>query len=100
MSMRNVDTALPPPKSQSYMDSLQPPSHDDFERIAQVQEANEAELKRRDHERRHKEHLEREQKQSSVSLHERTQAARAIQKTYRGYRARREMNGMGLDATT
>ncbi|KAK0391635.1 hypothetical protein NLU13_1134 [Sarocladium strictum] len=100
MSMRDIDTVLPPPKSQSYMDSLQAPSHDDFERIAQIQAEKEAELKRRDRERRHKELLDREQKLSSDNLHERTEAARAIQKTYRGYRARREMNGLGLNATT
>lgn len=100
MSMRHVDTPLPPVKSQSYMDSLKPPSHDDFERIARVQEEKEAELERRDREIRHKELQERERQLPSDDHHERTQAARAIQKTYRGYRARREINGLGLDATT
>lgn len=94
------DLPLPPHKSQSYMDSLRAPSADDFARIARVQEEKEAELKRRDREARRKEWQDRELKLSAADRHERAQAAKAIQKTFRGYRARREMNGLGLDATT
>lgn len=100
MSLLDPSPPISPPKSQSYMDSLQPPSHDDFARIARVQEEKETARRRRDQEQRHKEWRERELKLSSADRRERTHAAKTIQKTFRGYRARREMNGMGLDATT
>lgn len=79
------------------MDSLVPPSPEDFKRIAQVQKEREELAKRR----------VKEQKRSSVQEQARPstggsqeKAARTIQRTFRGYRTRRELKGYSLDAST
>ncbi|KAM5355198.1 hypothetical protein ACJ41O_001844 [Fusarium nematophilum] len=92
-------------KTKEYMDSLRPPSPEGFERIASVQQQREEEAKRRDRERKRQSlkaqrQRERAASMSTSSQDERAQAARMIQKTFRGYRARREMQGFGLDAGT
>ncbi|UKZ75311.1 hypothetical protein TrVFT333_002989 [Trichoderma virens FT-333] len=87
-------------KSQQYMDSLVPPSRDQFERIAHVQEEREEEIRQRfKHQKRRSQHESRRSLQSNRS-DERSDAARVIQKTFRGYRARREMSGFTLDPST
>ena len=93
---------LSPPKTESYMASLVPPSQKDFERIAQVQEQKEEELRQRDRQRRQEAMQEQRQKESLEDDHSsrRTRAARLIQKTFRGHRTRRELHGFGLDANT
>lgn len=94
-------------KSQSYMDSLVPPSQENFERIARIQEEKEQELRRRDREIRQEAldeqrlQLQRQPELSDSGEHRaRSNAARLIQKTYRGHRTRREMEGFGLDPGT
>lgn len=89
----------PPPKTQSYMDRLVPPSQENFERIAHIQEEKEEQTRQRERERRHRA-LHEAREQDKNEHHERTEAARLIQKTFRGHRARRELEGYGLDATT
>jgi hypothetical protein len=83
------------------MASLIPPSQEKFERIAQIQEEHEVENKRKVKERIKTMHARRSSQSTSNSSHEeRLKAARVIQKTFRGYRARREMDGFGLDPST
>lgn len=82
------------PKTKEYMDSLVPPDKDGFERIAQAQAEKEGAARRRAKEQM------RKSLSSASSQDERADAARVIQKTFRGYRARREMQGFSLDATT
>lgn len=85
------------------MDSLVPPSQENFERIARIQEEKELELRQRDRELRQQLHHERssgELLSRPEDSHARTNAAKLIQKTYRGHRTRREMDGFGLDAST
>lgn len=94
-----------PRKTKEYMDSLVPPTADGFDRIASVQQEHEDEQKRKARELRRQSlksqaQLERNVSSSSVGQDERAQAARLIQKTFRGHRARREMQGFGLDAGT
>ncbi|KAF7549161.1 hypothetical protein G7Z17_g6587 [Cylindrodendrum hubeiense] len=94
-----------PPKTKEYMDSLVPPTADGFERIASVQQEREEELRRKARELKRQSlksqgQHERNGSSSSDGRNERTQAARVIQRTFRGHRARREMNGFGLDAGT
>lgn len=80
------------------MDSLVPPSRDQFERIKHVQEEKEEAIRRRTREQRR---LQRQRGSSSPSEdHELLEAACVIQKTFRGYRARRELSGFTLDAST
>jgi hypothetical protein len=79
------------------MDSLVLPSQDRFEQIAHVQEEKELEGKRRAREERHRRSASNASKPDS---HERDKAAKVIQKTFRGYRARREMQGHSLNAST
>ncbi|KAM6532351.1 hypothetical protein FSOLCH5_001775 [Fusarium solani] len=84
-----------------YMDSLRPPSPESFERIASVQKEREEDIKRRHHQRKRQSLESRIATMSTNgSQDERAQAARMIQKTFRGYRTRREMEGFGLDAST
>ncbi|KAJ4195741.1 hypothetical protein NW755_001904 [Fusarium falciforme] len=84
-----------------YMDSLRPPSPESFERIASVQKEREEDIKRRHHQRRRQSLESRIATMSTNgSQDERALAARMIQKTFRGYRTRREMEGFGLDAST
>ena len=83
-----------------YMDSLRPPSPESFERIASVQKERE-DIKRNHHQRKRQSLESRIATMSANgSQDERAQAARMIQKTFRGYRTRREMEGFGLDAST
>ncbi|KAJ4329245.1 hypothetical protein N0V84_000371 [Fusarium piperis] len=84
-----------------YMDSLRPPSPESFERIAYVQQEREEDIKRRYHQRKRQSLESRAATMSTNgSQDERARAARMIQKTFRGYRTRREMEGFGLDAST
>ncbi|RDA93246.1 hypothetical protein CP533_6483 [Ophiocordyceps camponoti-saundersi (nom. inval.)] len=86
------------PKSKAYMDSLVPPDREQFEHIAQVQKEKELESKRR---RAKSPPLSQSLSRSTRRSDEaRNDAARVIQKTFRGYRTRREMDGLGLDAST
>ncbi|RFN55367.1 hypothetical protein FIE12Z_403 [Fusarium flagelliforme] len=94
-------------KTREYMDSLRPPSPKEFERIASIQQQREQETKRRDRERRRWSREAQRQRERAASMstdsqsdQAHAQAARTIQKTFRGYRARREMEGFGLDAST
>lgn len=88
------------------MDSLIPPSRENFERIARIQEEKEQELRRRDREMRHEVlderrlQLQRQPELEGSPAHRKANAAKLIQKTYRGHRTRREMEGFGLDANT
>jgi len=108
------------------MDSLVPPSPGDFERISQAQESREEEYRRRSREfhRRSLEYRHRRTESmgnssaASASIageggdggeglkttdgreSAEKNAAGVIQRTYRGYRARREMEGFGLDASS
>ncbi|KAF3057241.1 hypothetical protein GL218_06128 [Daldinia childiae] len=134
---------------QEYLDSLQPPSKEEFQRLTLLQEQREKEHKRRDQELRRQSiviahtsmQARRDFMQSKVAEEEerlghhhsifghrhsnsksrsrpssknamsdekgeaadgciRSKAATVIQRTYRGYRVRREMQGLGLDAGT
>ena len=87
-----IDDELFIPKSEEYMASLVPPSSDKFERIAQIQEEKEEEGRRRAREEWQKAH--------SANPDEWAKAASVIQKTFRGYRVRRELQGYSLDAST
>ncbi|KAF5668566.1 hypothetical protein FHETE_5257 [Fusarium heterosporum] len=92
-------------KTKEYMESLRPPSPRQFERIAFVQEQREQETKRRDRERRRKSREVQRQRVRAASMsttedQAQAQAAQTIQKTFRGYRTRRELDGIGLDAGT
>lgn len=87
-------------KSQQYMDSLVPPSKNQFERIARVQEGKEEEIRQRTKHLRQKSLQESKQNLQSNRSDEMRDAARIIQKTFRGYRARREMSGFTLDPST
>lgn len=87
-------------RSQQYMDSLIPPSRDQFERIAHVQEEKEEEIRQRVKQQKHRSHHESRQSLQSNRSDERSDAARVIQKTFRGYRARRELSGFTLDPST
>lgn len=116
--------------SKAYMDSLVPPSNEEFARISNVQADRETQQKRRSRD------LQRERKSADLprpderpksshsrgSSHghrfglfgqgsgpgpgsgaddaQRAKAAAVIQRTYRGYRTRREMKGLGLNAST
>ncbi|KPM45959.1 hypothetical protein AK830_g659 [Neonectria ditissima] len=99
------------PKTKEYMDSLVPPTPDGFERIASVQQQREDEQREKARERKrqslkaqaaHQQHGRRiaSSPGDSGDERERAEAAELIQKTFRGYRARREMQGFSLDAGT
>lgn len=134
---------------QEYLDSLQPPSKEEFQRLTKLQGQREKEHKRRDQELRRQSlviahtsmQARRDFMQSKVAEEEerlghhhsifrhrhsnsksrsrpsskdamsngkseaaddciRSKAATVIQRSYRGYRVRREMQGLGLDAGT
>ncbi|KAL7787847.1 IQ calmodulin-binding motif protein [Trichoderma ceciliae] len=87
-------------KSQQYMNSLVPPSRDQFERIAHAQEVKEEEIRQRVKKQKHMSNQDSRQSLQSNRGDERSDAACVIQKTFRGYRARREMNGYTLDPST
>ncbi len=148
---------LPPSPRQQYLDSLQPPSGQDFHRLCNVQEEREAEHRRRDNDLRrrgkvaarksmearrdfmkakvleedkgkrvdeaapgHRMHRLSDSRLRGNSSddngdgdgdggtvgengdpgHLRAKAATVIQRSYRGYRVRREMQGLGIDAST
>ncbi|KAK1247262.1 hypothetical protein MKX07_002171 [Trichoderma sp. CBMAI-0711] len=87
-------------KSQQYLDSLIPPSREQFERIAHLQEEKEEEIRQRVKEQKRRSHQESRRSLQSDRSDERSDAARVIQKTFRGYRARRAMDGFTLDPST
>ncbi|KAG5944739.1 hypothetical protein E4U59_006920 [Claviceps monticola] len=90
------------PKTKAYMDSLVLPSQHQFERIAQVQEEKEVQARRRAKEqwRQRSASTSTSGTQHPSQDKERAQAAQVIQKTFRGYRARRELEGYSLNAST
>ncbi|KAK4231790.1 hypothetical protein QBC38DRAFT_325644, partial [Podospora fimiseda] len=108
-----------------YLDSLQVPSKEEFQHITQIQVKKEAEQKRQNRElqrqsldlslaptpssdtdngqpSRRRSFLSKLGfgQRSSPSDDNRQKAATLIQRTYRGYRARREIRGLSLDAST
>ncbi|EFY85164.1 IQ calmodulin-binding motif protein [Metarhizium acridum CQMa 102] len=102
----SVSTCPSVPKTKEYMDSLVLPSQAKFEHIAQVQEEKEVEARRRarDEWRRLSTSGASDGIHHSASAghhnRERDEAAKVIQKTFRGYRARRELQGYSLNAST
>jgi hypothetical protein len=73
-----------------YLDSLIPPTDEERKHISSVQEAKEEEIIRK----------RISMENPELSDEERTKAAALIQRNYRGYRERRQMQGMGLDPTS
>ncbi|KAG6313012.1 hypothetical protein E4U44_002911 [Claviceps purpurea] len=90
------------PKTKAYMDSLVLPSQHQFEKIAHVQEEKEVQARRRAKEqwRQRSASTSTSGTQHPSQDKERAQAAQVIQKTFRGYRARRELEGYSLNAST
>lgn len=80
----------------AYIASLVPPTTAEFREIAQIQAQKEEEIHRKMQEQKM---LSSDQ---ALLLDEQGQdaAARMIQRTFRGYRARREMNGYSINPTT
>ncbi|EGX89403.1 IQ calmodulin-binding protein [Cordyceps militaris CM01] len=74
----------------AYMASLVPPSNDRFQEIAQIQSAKEKESRK---------NIKEQKTFPTGPMDENSQdaAARMIQKTFRGYRARREMDGYSIN---
>ncbi|RYP42769.1 hypothetical protein DL768_010241 [Monosporascus sp. mg162] len=133
----SLDTNFSHRSHQEYLDSLQPPSSDEFARLARVQEEREKEHRHRDHELQRQNRIkarqsmearrdfvatkaDEEHHRRSILRHRhsqstdnsadktergadgeviRSKAATVIQKHYRGYRTRREMQGHGLTAS-
>jgi hypothetical protein len=79
---------------QEYLDSLIPPTKEESHRIEVAQERKEEEII--------KMRLSMGNGEVGLGLsgEERTKAAGLIQRNYRGYRARRQMKGMGLDPSS
>ncbi|KAL2131563.1 hypothetical protein VTI74DRAFT_4887 [Chaetomium olivicolor] len=124
VSRASIDSANSYSKShQEYLDSLVPPTKEEFAHIAEIQAEREAELKRRQREQQRQsiDAVARPETASSQppqpAQHAfsrfgfgrrtsgnddglRAKAATVIQRTYRGYRARRELKGLGIDAST
>ncbi|KID72087.1 IQ domain-containing protein IQM6 [Metarhizium brunneum] len=102
----SISTCPSVPKTKEYMDSLVLPSQAKLEHIAQVQEEKEVEARRRarDEWRRRSASGASDGIHHAASTghhkHERDEAAKVIQKTFRGYRARRELQGYSLNAST
>ncbi|KAG6039641.1 hypothetical protein E4U41_002390 [Claviceps citrina] len=100
----STSTSTSVPKTREYMDSLVLPSQDLFEQIAQAQQEKEVQARRRA--RQHWRHrsstscASSEAQNPSSQDKERARAAEVIQKTFRGYRARRELDGYSLNAST
>lgn len=68
---------------QQYLDSLRLPSESDLQRISAIQRSNEAKIGAKYH--------------SQTASQDEHRAATVIQKAYRGYRDRRQLDGMILD---
>lgn len=75
---------------QQYLDSLRQPTEEEIERISRVQEAKEEDI------------IKKRFSMESPGMNEkeRAKAAALIQRNYRGYRTRRQMQGFGLDASS
>lgn len=86
----SVNTPTNTRSHQAYLDSLVPPSQEEIARIRSVQEAKEEDII--------KKRLSIDE--SNMSDVERQRAAGTIQRNYRGYRARRQLHGMGLDPSS
>ncbi|EFQ25375.1 IQ calmodulin-binding domain-containing protein [Colletotrichum graminicola M1.001] len=142
-SLAQSQTSTAYSSRREYMDSLVPPSHDEFEKIAEVQRAREEEFKKNKsklrsmqtqhlhdhfHTPRHSQDGHKDaaaaaaaaaaavgdeaqsqpqsQSQPGAGGRERSdsdaisRAAALIQRNYRGYRVRREMQGLSLDPST
>ncbi|KAJ6782178.1 hypothetical protein PWT90_03610 [Aphanocladium album] len=79
-----------------YMASLVPPTKDQFHEIAQIQSEKEGANRRK---------IKEQKRLSTASAlphdaQDQDAAARMIQKTFRGYRARREMDGYSINPST
>ncbi|KAI1077391.1 hypothetical protein F5B20DRAFT_273933 [Whalleya microplaca] len=137
----SFDTTLSHSSRQEYLDSLQPPTSEEFARLARLQEQREKEHKHRDHKLRRQSlataQRGMEARRNSIQIQApegeqrgerrrsifgrshsrsisrpgtagkdpendpaRSTAAMVIQRYYRGYRVRREMQGLGLDSST
>jgi hypothetical protein len=86
----SVNTNTTVRSHQEYLDSLVPPTKEEIKHIGSVQEAKEEEIIRK----------RISMENPELSDEERTKAAALIQRNYRGYRERRQMQGMGLDPTS
>ncbi|KAK1834866.1 hypothetical protein QBC39DRAFT_389218 [Podospora conica] len=112
--------------SSAYLASLVSPSHEEFRHIAEIQAQREADLRRRSREIRRRLSDAPTTTTTTSATHnseggrgsrlldrlglghlrrisqggDEAKAATVIQRNYRGYRARREMRGLGLDAST
>lgn len=98
----SVQSTASTASNKEYLDSLVPPSQQEFARITEVQEEREIENRRRSREAK-RQSLDAQRRPKSPhdgGIDLRTRAARVIQRTYRGYRLRREMEGFGLNAST
>ncbi|KAK2600039.1 hypothetical protein QQS21_005203 [Conoideocrella luteorostrata] len=95
-----VSFSISVPKTKEYMDSLVLPSQSEFEQIAQVQEEKEVEARRKAKEHWRRQSISTSETQNQCQDKERASAAEVIQKTFRGYRARRELEGYSLNAST
>lgn len=89
-SKESVNTSNSVRSHQEYLDSLIPPTKEEIKRISGLQEAKEKEI------------MEKRKSLESCGLsdEERANAAAMIQRSYRGYRERRQVLGMGLDPSS
>lgn len=74
---------------QEYLDSLIPPTRKEAARISSIQESKEVEVIKKNL-----------GMGTNLTEDEKEKAAGLIQRNYRGYRERRQMNGMGLDPSS
>lgn len=81
----------------TYMASLVPPSVDKFHEIAQIQSEKEVANRKKI---KHQKRLSAEPAQLHGHDQDEEAAARMIQKTFRGYRARREIDGYSINPST
>jgi hypothetical protein len=79
---------------QEYLDSLIPPTKEQYRQIEMVQERKEEEIIKK------RLSVENSEVWQGLNDEERIKAAGLIQRNYRGYRARRQMKGMGLDPSS
>ncbi|KOS21645.1 hypothetical protein ESCO_005112 [Escovopsis weberi] len=82
-------------RHQQYLDSLVLPSREEFERIARAQDEKEEQIRRRLREQRGHRNAHAAQDEK-----ERTQAARAVEQTFQGMRARKGRDGYTPDPTS